>query len=487
LVASTRKTVLPTLKRCRRGLAAFLGAALAPSLAHASISIPGARLDDRPALELPSALAALEQRAERPPCVAFCGTVELSLKSDGIFGGGGSVVSQDAWGNHRFPAELDSSKNRFGFTGYELDKETGLYNAKARYFDPNFGRFLTQDSHLGKIDDPPSLHRYFYGHANPLRYVDPTGHASEELQQWRADIDRRYRAAKSDEERRRIFAEALGAPLVPAKQLGDRGMGVARVVGGAGQVVVGAGAASAPEPVLTKVVGVVAIERGLENMWAGLRQAWTGEVEETPTGNFIRTRLENAGVDRTKAQWTSMGVEVLLDVGSTALASRGAAAAKARRPEAEGVPESMYPAPLEERLAAYKAWRAAGGDKKDFGRFVGAHRPGARGTTLYPEASDFRTWPEGHGNAASSGKTAYLYRLWETDAAGEPARFLKWGVTGDPATRYSADYMRGKVLTIEATGARATILKMERAMTEVDPGPLSKEPWAGSRLQVLER
>ena len=35
------------------------------------------------------------------------------------------------------------SKNRFGFTGYEWDPETGLYNAKARYFDPQLGRFLT--------------------------------------------------------------------------------------------------------------------------------------------------------------------------------------------------------------------------------------------------------------------------------------------------------------------------------------------------------
>ena len=58
------------------------------------------------------------------------------------------------------------------------DQETGLYNAKARYFDPKLGRFLTQDSYLGQIDDPPSLHRYFYANANPTAFVDQDGHSA---------------------------------------------------------------------------------------------------------------------------------------------------------------------------------------------------------------------------------------------------------------------------------------------------------------------
>jgi RHS repeat-associated protein len=92
----------------------------------------------------------------------------------------GAVVARyhlDAWGRYRSPSELDASANRFGFTGYLFDQETDLYWAKARFYDPEYGRFTSQDSVLGDIDRPPSLHRYFYGHANPLRYVDPTGHA----------------------------------------------------------------------------------------------------------------------------------------------------------------------------------------------------------------------------------------------------------------------------------------------------------------------
>ena len=92
----------------------------------------------------------------------------------------GSTVASyhlDAWGNFRFPDELTHSANRFAFTGHIFDTETGLYNARARYFDPKLGRFLTQDSYLGQIDEPPSLHRYVYAADRPTVYVDPTGHA----------------------------------------------------------------------------------------------------------------------------------------------------------------------------------------------------------------------------------------------------------------------------------------------------------------------
>jgi hypothetical protein len=54
--------------------------------------------------------------------------------------------------------------------------------AKARYFDPKLGRFLTQDSFLGTQDNPPSLHRYAYAANRPTVYVDPTGHAYTEAE-----------------------------------------------------------------------------------------------------------------------------------------------------------------------------------------------------------------------------------------------------------------------------------------------------------------
>jgi len=85
----------------------------------------------------------------------------------------------DAWGNKR--NESGSSWNRFGFTGHEEDKETGLIYAKARFYDPDTGRFLSQDAWEGDNTIAPSLHKYLYAYQNPTVYVDPTGNTGEEV------------------------------------------------------------------------------------------------------------------------------------------------------------------------------------------------------------------------------------------------------------------------------------------------------------------
>ena len=42
--------------------------------------------------------------------------------------------------------------------------------------DPDLPRFINQDSYLGEVGMPPSLHRYLYAFGNPTVYVDPDGH-----------------------------------------------------------------------------------------------------------------------------------------------------------------------------------------------------------------------------------------------------------------------------------------------------------------------
>jgi len=75
------------------------------------------------------------------------------------------------------------------------DRETGLYYAKARYYDPELGIFLTEDPSLGQLDTPPSLHRYLYAYQNPTVYVDPVG--------------RCYRRSETAASRRRETASCL--------------------------------------------------------------------------------------------------------------------------------------------------------------------------------------------------------------------------------------------------------------------------------------
>mgnify|MGYP000903252323 CR=1 FL=1 len=74
------------------------------------------------------------------------------------------------------PASSLAAWNRLTYTGHEFDPETGLYYFKARFYDPELGRFASADPYLGDTLTPPSLHRYLYAHANPLTFVDLTGY-----------------------------------------------------------------------------------------------------------------------------------------------------------------------------------------------------------------------------------------------------------------------------------------------------------------------
>jgi len=62
--------------------------------------------------------------------------------------------------------------NKWKFTGHELDRETGLYYAKARYYDPKMSVFLSVDPMFEKY---PSWSPYNYTLNNPINLVDPTG------------------------------------------------------------------------------------------------------------------------------------------------------------------------------------------------------------------------------------------------------------------------------------------------------------------------
>jgi RHS repeat-associated protein len=64
----------------------------------------------------------------------------------------------------------------YTFTGQEDDDDLGLYNYKARLYDPLLGRFICPDSTVPYPDNPQSLNRYSYCRNNPLAYTDPSGH-----------------------------------------------------------------------------------------------------------------------------------------------------------------------------------------------------------------------------------------------------------------------------------------------------------------------
>ena len=81
----------------------------------------------------------------------------------------------DAFGNEKSIVSTDA--NPFRYCGEYLDLSSGTYYLRARYYDPTIGRFLSEDTYTGKTTDPLSLNLYTYCKNNPIRYIDPTGHA----------------------------------------------------------------------------------------------------------------------------------------------------------------------------------------------------------------------------------------------------------------------------------------------------------------------
>ena len=72
--------------------------------------------------------------------------------------------------------EQGTATARYRFTGKEKD-DSGLYYYGARYYDDTLGRFLAADSVLPNVYDPQQLNRFAYVRNNPVKLVDPDGHA----------------------------------------------------------------------------------------------------------------------------------------------------------------------------------------------------------------------------------------------------------------------------------------------------------------------
>jgi RHS repeat-associated protein len=67
-------------------------------------------------------------------------------------------------------------KTAFTFTGREWDEESGLYYYRARYYNPEIGRFLQVDPDPGRLSGPNShLNKYTYVNNFPTALIDPSG------------------------------------------------------------------------------------------------------------------------------------------------------------------------------------------------------------------------------------------------------------------------------------------------------------------------
>ncbi|WP_160647841.1 RHS repeat-associated core domain-containing protein [Chengkuizengella marina] len=86
----------------------------------------------------------------------------------------------DIWGNvlSETSHETKTFDNPFQYTGEIYDEESGLIYLRARYYDPSMGRFITEDSYEGRINNSLTLNLYVYTLNNPINRIDPSGHDS---------------------------------------------------------------------------------------------------------------------------------------------------------------------------------------------------------------------------------------------------------------------------------------------------------------------
>ena len=130
--------------------------------------------------------------------------------------------------------ETDKAVNNpYRYAGYVFDSTTDLYYLNARYYDSKIARFMSEDTYTGEINDPLSLNLYTYCHNNPIKYVDPTGHAvakvgtrGDTVQAIQEKLNKLgYNVGKADG----VFGEQTKAAVIKFQK--DNGLTVDGIVG----------------------------------------------------------------------------------------------------------------------------------------------------------------------------------------------------------------------------------------------------------------
>jgi RHS repeat-associated protein len=80
-----------------------------------------------------------------------------------------TTYTYDSFG--KLTASTGTLINPFRYTGREFDLETGIYEYRARYFDPSVGRFMSEDP----IQFKGGVNFYTYVKNNPVLRIDPSG------------------------------------------------------------------------------------------------------------------------------------------------------------------------------------------------------------------------------------------------------------------------------------------------------------------------
>jgi len=88
---------------------------------------------------------------------------------------GYGVLLQDESAASVNPGKTLTQATSLLYAGEMFDFDSQHYYNRARWYNPYNGRFNRTDPFAGSRQDPQSLHKYAYAHANPINATDPSG------------------------------------------------------------------------------------------------------------------------------------------------------------------------------------------------------------------------------------------------------------------------------------------------------------------------
>jgi len=95
-----------------------------------------------------------------------------------LAGGVTDSYNYDAFGN--LLSSPGPTPNNYLYRGEQFDSDLGLYYLRARYYNPQTGRFMSRDPEDGNVKDPATLHKYLYAGGDPVNAIDPRGRSMTE-------------------------------------------------------------------------------------------------------------------------------------------------------------------------------------------------------------------------------------------------------------------------------------------------------------------
>jgi len=84
---------------------------------------------------------------------------------------GYGVLLQDEFIASANPGKAGTQATSLLYASEQFDINSQMYYNRTRYYDPMNGRFNRTDPYSGNYNDPQSLHKYLYCHANPVNNV----------------------------------------------------------------------------------------------------------------------------------------------------------------------------------------------------------------------------------------------------------------------------------------------------------------------------